>query len=280
MLLGNTHFRKGEYRMAIAEYEAAIDILPTAAYLSNMAAAWLKLEVYDSAEECAQNALCLDPRFTRARYRRGLVRKGNLQLAAADVDFTTVLEQDPDSTEARKALDETFALISERDNEDESVADDDVGPSLTNPGKELESVSDSSDWNHWGNGFPCRYYNRDGCTRGVVIASGATFVYFLLGDCRSGGCTYSHDKTYLPSGRWWDEQKRGGIRFISKGLIRKQNPAFLHRLFANIDGRVAWAHPAEKENKATFWSDNMEMLQILVTKWMTIGWRRSTSPGG
>ncbi|KAH9069779.1 hypothetical protein EDB83DRAFT_2551017 [Lactarius deliciosus] len=82
---GNAHFRKGEYRMAIAEYEAAIDILPTAVYLSNKSAAWPKLEAYDSAEECAQNALCLDPRFTRARYRRGLARKGNLQLAAAVV---------------------------------------------------------------------------------------------------------------------------------------------------------------------------------------------------
>lgn len=115
---GHAHFHKGEYRMAIAEYEAAIDILPTTAYLSNMAAACLKLEAYGSAEECAQNALRLDPRFTKARYRRGLARKGNLQLAAAVVDFTTVLEHDPDSTKARKALDETFALISERNNEE------------------------------------------------------------------------------------------------------------------------------------------------------------------
>ncbi|KAH9031280.1 hypothetical protein EDB84DRAFT_1562294 [Lactarius hengduanensis] len=252
---GNAHFRKGEYRMAIAEYEAAIDILPTAAYLSNMAAAWLKLEVYDSAEECAQNALRLDPRFTRARYRRGLARKGNFQLAAAVVDFTTILEQDPDSTEARKALDETFALISERDNEeDESVAEDDLGPSLTDPGKELESVSDSS--------FECEFSHapdhksvRDRLGRNVCV-------HFLLGDCRSGTCAYSHDKTYLPAGRWWDdEQKRGAIRLISKGLVCRQDPAFLHRLFANIDGRIAWAHPAEKEDEATFWSENMEMLQ-------------------
>ena len=38
---------------------------------------------YDAAEECAQSALSLDPRFAKARYRRGLARKGNLQLAAA-----------------------------------------------------------------------------------------------------------------------------------------------------------------------------------------------------
>ncbi|KAH9174138.1 hypothetical protein EDB89DRAFT_1955524 [Lactarius sanguifluus] len=218
-----------------------------------MAAAWLKLEAYDSAEECAQNALRLDPRFTRVRYRRGLARKGNLQLAAAVVD--------PDSTEARTALDETFkfALISESNNEeDESFAEDDLGPSLTDPGKGLESVSDPSDRNHGGNGFLCRNYNRDGCTRSV----GCKFshapdhksvrdrpgcnvcVYFLVRDADL--------TTYLPSGWWWDdEQKHGAIGLISKGLVRRQYPAFLHRLFANIDGRIASVHPSE----------NMEMLQ-------------------
>ncbi|KAI9438977.1 hypothetical protein H4582DRAFT_107123 [Lactarius indigo] len=274
---GNVHFRRGEYYMAIAAYEAAIDVLPTAAYLSNMAAAWLKLEAYDSAEECAHTALRLDPRFTRARYRRGLARKGNLQLAAAVVDFTTVLEQDPNSIEARKVLDETLALISERNNEeDEFVAEDDFGPSLTDPGKELESVSDSSDWNHWGNDSPCWYYNRDGCTRGVECEFSHApdyksvrdrlgrnvCVHFLLGDCKSGSCAYSHDRTYLPSGRWWDnEQKRGAIRLISKGLVCRQDPAFLHRLFANIDGRISWTHPSEKEDEATSWSESTEMLQ-------------------
>jgi hypothetical protein len=33
-------------------------------------------------------------------------------------------------------------------------------------GLELESVSDSSDWNHEGNGIACKFYNRDGCLRG------------------------------------------------------------------------------------------------------------------
>ena len=31
---------------------------------------------------------------------------------------------------------------------------------------ELESASDSSDWNHEGNGIACKFYNRDGCLRG------------------------------------------------------------------------------------------------------------------
>jgi|SRR6266702_6083 len=96
-----------------------------------------------------------------------------------------------------------------------------------------------------------------------MLASGRNVcVHFLFGDCRFGSCVYSHDKTYLPSGRWWDdEQKRGAIRSISKGLIRGQNPAFLHRIFASIDDRIAWSHPAEMEDESTFWSENIAMLQ-------------------
>ncbi|KAI9507888.1 hypothetical protein F5148DRAFT_1284683 [Russula earlei] len=43
---GNAHFRAGEYLKAIVEYDATIMIHGlNPAYLSNMAAAWLKLEV-------------------------------------------------------------------------------------------------------------------------------------------------------------------------------------------------------------------------------------------
>jgi Flp pilus assembly protein TadD len=43
---GNAHFRAGDYGEAIQEYQVAINIHgPNAAYLSNMAAAWLKLEL-------------------------------------------------------------------------------------------------------------------------------------------------------------------------------------------------------------------------------------------
>ncbi|KAH9172552.1 hypothetical protein EDB89DRAFT_2166499, partial [Lactarius sanguifluus] len=273
---GNTHFRKGEYRKAIEEYEAAITINgPSPAYLSNMAAAWLKLEEYDSAEHCAQRALCLDPRFAKARYRRGLARKGNLQLAAAVVDFAAVLVQDPDSTEASKALDETFTLISER-NKEEAVVEEDSHPTFIDQGKELESVSDSSNWNHEGNGFPCRYYNHDGCTRGVECEFSHApdhksvrdrlgrnvCVQFLFGECRFGNCVYSHDKTYLPSGRWWDDdEKLADVWYISKGPVARQNPAFLPCVFAIVDDRIAWApaHAAEMEEVSTHWRENMMM---------------------
>ena len=44
------------------------------------------------------------------------------------------------------------------------VGTDDDSPLLGNT--KLELVSDSSDWNHGGNGIPCRFYNHDGCKHG------------------------------------------------------------------------------------------------------------------
>lgn len=82
-------------------------------------------------------------------------------------DFETILEQDPDSAEAKKALDETVTLMNQRDESEGSGLIDEEFPSLYEPKLELESVSDSSDWNHEGNGIPCRFYNHEGCMRGT-----------------------------------------------------------------------------------------------------------------
>ena len=79
----------------------------------------------------------------------------------------TLLEQNPDSTEAKKELDEIFIPMRECNEGDEPINLEDAPPSLADVKVELESVSDSSDWNHKGNGDPCRPYNREGCMQGV-----------------------------------------------------------------------------------------------------------------
>jgi hypothetical protein len=77
-------------------------------------------------------------------------------------------------------------------------------------------------------------------------------MYFLLGNCKFGGsaCVYSHDKTYLSSGRWWeDDGKRDLLRHISESLDRNTSSAFMPYTFAFIDDRLAWAsaHGVEME---------------------------------
>jgi hypothetical protein len=91
---------------------------------------------------------------------------GAPKLTRTRADFQTVLKQDPSSTEAKNALRETHNLIRERNDEDDIAVSDDERPLLSNTKVELESVSDSSDWNHEGNGIPCRFYNHEGCKRG------------------------------------------------------------------------------------------------------------------
>ncbi|KAF8261024.1 hypothetical protein EI94DRAFT_838861 [Lactarius quietus] len=175
---GNAHFRKGELREAIAEYEVAIKVNgPTAKYFANMAAAWLKLEEYDAAEQCASRALFLDPKFTNARFRRGQARKGQPQDC-------------------------------------------------------------------------CGWY----CGRNVCVL-------FLLGYC-FGRCAYSHDMTYLPSGQWWEsERKRTEVRKITREDIVRENPANLPRFLASIDERIAWkpVHAAKVEEAQVLRNNVMKL---------------------
>ena len=77
-------------------------------------------------------------------------------------------------------------------------------------------------------------------------------MYFLLGNCKFGGsvCVYSHDKTYLSSGRWWEnEEKCDLLRDISESLNPDTSSAFMPHTFAFIDNRIAWtsAHGVEME---------------------------------
>ena len=218
-------------------------------------------------------------------------------------DFATVLKQDPDSIEARNALDENHLLLRERNRDLEPEESRCYpGPPLTCPKVELESVSDSSDWNHVGNGLPCLDYNHDGCKRGdecefshapdyasvrdrlyvsssdiSLLAHGiADFVWwpsgrnvcvhFLLGNC-SAPCEYSHDKTYLPSGRWWESEE--GLQAAKRVLLEwrtiSRDPECLPKCLAALDGRIAWkpAHTAKTE-EADVWRDRVMMLEGLI----------------
>ncbi|KAI9507662.1 hypothetical protein F5148DRAFT_969472, partial [Russula earlei] len=175
---------------------------------------------YDNAEASAGEALVLDPRFTKACYRRGLARKGNLDLdRAAVVTYDPphlACRKGPNSAEAKTALGETLDLMRARNDEDDVAVFDDETPRLSEPKAELEleSVSDSSDWNHDGNGIACRIYNHDGylCGTRCRLSHAPDYrivrdrlgrnvcVFFLLGNGKFGdfGCIYSHDKKYLP----------------------------------------------------------------------------------
>jgi len=150
--------------------------------------------------------------------------------------------------------------------EEDPLDESDESPQLEDTKVELESVSDSPDWNQEGNDIPCRFYNHDGCLRGTDCRFSHApdhksvrdrlgrnvCMYFLLGNCKFGGsaCVYSHDKTYLSSGRWYEnEGKCDLLRHISESLNPNTSSAFMPYTFAFIDNRLAWAsaHGVEME---------------------------------
>ena len=69
-------------------------------------------------------------------------------------------------------------------------------------------------------------------------------IYFLLGNCKFGSsaCVYAHDKTYLPTGRWWEkEKKRLAIQFLLDSLDLDDIPVSMPYILGLIDNRIAWA---------------------------------------
>ncbi|KAG6825996.1 hypothetical protein H0H93_016903, partial [Arthromyces matolae] len=141
---------------------------PTAVLYSNLAAAHLKLEWYAEAERVATEALLLDPKMLKARYRRGLARKGARDYTGALEDFSAVLRQDPSLTEVHMHLTEAEYLYEKFGDEDypSSDAEEPGWPYYEDDPISLsDSESDSSDCNHTGNNIPCRFYNHGGCSR-------------------------------------------------------------------------------------------------------------------
>ncbi|KAJ7221587.1 hypothetical protein GGX14DRAFT_430326 [Mycena pura] len=102
--LGDNAFRRRKYAEAAAMYNKAVDVHPQPVYMSSLAATYLELEDYEKAEDAASMALIHDPRMTRARFLRGLARKGRHQYLAAKIDFEMVLREDPICAEAEEEL--------------------------------------------------------------------------------------------------------------------------------------------------------------------------------
>ena len=87
---------------------------------------------------------------------------------------------------------------------------------------------------------------------------------FLLGDC-FGRCVFSHEKTYLPSGRWWEsEEKRAEVQKMSTWDIVKDIPGTLPKCLAGIDGRIQWKpNHAAKTEEAYVWKNSIIKLESL-----------------
>ncbi|KAJ7482541.1 hypothetical protein FB451DRAFT_1441898 [Mycena latifolia] len=120
-----TLFRNGRYEEAAKTYEDAIvaDNGKSAVYYSNLAAAYLKLQRFELAQDAAHNALMRDCRSVKARYRRSMARRGLGLLPHCLVDLSSVLAMEPAQREARAAFVESMHMHDSAGNPSLSVAE-------------------------------------------------------------------------------------------------------------------------------------------------------------
>ncbi|KAJ4486342.1 hypothetical protein J3R30DRAFT_3445981 [Lentinula aciculospora] len=243
---GNNVFKAGNYKQAVELYKQACKTYkPLPVYMSNLAAALIKLERWDEAEMAADHATLVDPKLLKGYFRRGVARRHYRKLNGSIRDFERCLAMDPKCadfrTELKAAKQERDAEYKEdgRDDKDGYDVDSDYEAKLVfNLGRDfapdrtvhvLDCPSDSEAYQHKGKGkgvkLPCRYYNHDGCQFGKVCRykhapddrsirdelGRNVCLHYLIDRCIFGDrCWYAHEKTYLPSNGWWNEENLGG----------------------------------------------------------------------
>ncbi|KAJ3758825.1 hypothetical protein EV360DRAFT_43092 [Lentinula raphanica] len=236
---GNNVFKAGKYQEAVQLYKKACSTYkPLPLYMSNLAAALLKLNRWNEAEIAADHATLVEPTLLKAYFRRGVARRHGGKYNGAIRDFERCLKIDPNCADSKKEL---AATKKERSAHEVDEVDDDsdydtklvfdLGPDFA-PERTihvLDCPSDSEDFRHKGKNkgdkLPCRYYNHDGCRfgnscrykhapddRSIRDELGRNVcLHFLINRCKFGsGCWYAHEKLYLPSNGWWNEENLGG----------------------------------------------------------------------
>lgn len=101
---GNALLRDGKIVQAVAKYSQAIELHPTAIYLSNRAFCYVKLENFGLAILDADRALRLNAGYVKAYYRRGSANMALAKYKVAVKDFRKVTKMQPKSKEASDKL--------------------------------------------------------------------------------------------------------------------------------------------------------------------------------
>ncbi|KAK0213825.1 hypothetical protein IW262DRAFT_1279619 [Armillaria fumosa] len=235
---GNTCFQEGKYHAAIEYYNKAISTYgPRPAYYANIAAACLKLGLYIQAADACDEALEYDPNSIKLRYRRGIARRSMFAFKLAMEDFKACAKLAPEDPQFQKEIAQTRKESDQRratgapdfneEDDPQYLSDDDsddcsdFDPPLDYPARHIQTDSDSSDFEHDGNGKPCRAYNHEECSQGSKCAlkhspdedttrdqlGRNVCNVWLIRMCTSGSaCPYAHSKEYLPESGWWNER--------------------------------------------------------------------------
>ncbi|KAE9410907.1 hypothetical protein BT96DRAFT_983585 [Gymnopus androsaceus JB14] len=265
---GNNVFKAGNYEQAVDFYKQACKTYkPLPVYMSNLAAAFLKLERWEEAEDAADHATLVDPNLLKGYFRRGVARTHLGKPDGAIRDFQRCLKIDPNCADAKTELEvaKKASIIKYKHKADDEFEDDEVKLTFGLsrdfvPGRTLHVLdcpSDSEEYRHSGNGRPCRYYNHNGCqfgkscrykhapdVRSVRDELGRNVcLHFLIDRCKfDDRCWYAHDKTYLPSNGWWHDESLGEYQDLYDQLKMDIDDGVLDRLGGAMNGTaMPWA---------------------------------------
>eukprot|EP01006_Ploeotia_vitrea_P058301 TRINITY_DN69149_c0_g1_i1.p1 TRINITY_DN69149_c0_g1~~TRINITY_DN69149_c0_g1_i1.p1 ORF type:complete len:491 (+),score=63.61 TRINITY_DN69149_c0_g1_i1:34-1473(+) len=111
---GNVHFKEARYAKAIEFYTKSLEIEETPPVLCNRAFAQLRSEGFGAALVDANRAIELDPKFTKAYYRRASANLalGKYQIALADFKrVVTIVPKDKDALKKYQQCDKEFKKI-------------------------------------------------------------------------------------------------------------------------------------------------------------------------
>ncbi|KAF8186347.1 hypothetical protein BJ912DRAFT_971462 [Pholiota molesta] len=189
---------------------------PKPVLLSNMAAAYLKLELFEEAEWACTISLEYDPTAMKSRFRRAIARKKLKHFEAA-----------------KRAL----GTASESETEDCKHVGNRTACRFYNKGDCRR-------------GTECKFSHapdaksvRDELGRNVCV-------HFLLDDCQFGNkCLYSHSRTNLPAEGWWnDSRQRSCAKEFSGQIERSSDHAKLHELM--LRNPMARTYASLPERKA------------------------------
>ncbi|GAX82605.1 hypothetical protein CEUSTIGMA_g10031.t1 [Chlamydomonas eustigma] len=106
---GNDLFKIGHWASALECYSRSIDLEPTCLSYANRAMSKLKLGDWEAAVKDCDDALRLDPCYTKAYHRRGTARKQLMMFEEAGADFEEALRLEPANSAVRSERDACLA---------------------------------------------------------------------------------------------------------------------------------------------------------------------------
>lgn len=117
---GNTKFREGDYPAAITEYEEAIKRDPTnAPFRNNLAAAYLKMGLFNDAKREVEKSLEIDPAYVKAWAKKGDIETFMKEYHKAMDSYKKGLSIDADNALCKQGLQSVMMKIQSTQSEDD-----------------------------------------------------------------------------------------------------------------------------------------------------------------